>query len=99
MADVKKVRDLSELESLDSFLDEEGIREEVTARAVKRVIALQLREEMAARKMTRVAMAERMETSRAQLARVLDPNEFNVTLDTLAKAARVLGRQLKVELT
>ena len=70
----------------------------MTARAIKRVIALQLQEAMTARRMTRAAMAEQMETSRAQLARVLDPNEFNVTLDTLARAAKVLGRSLKVEL-
>ncbi len=93
-----KIRSLSELESLDDFLREEGIAEEVTARAIKRVIALQLQEAMTARRMTRAAMAEQMETSRAQLARVLDPNEFNVTLDTLARAAKVLGRSLKVEL-
>jgi len=93
-----KVRSLSELESLDDFLREEGIAEEVTARAIKRVIALQLQEAMTARQMTKAAMAEQMETSRAQLARVLDPNEFNVTLDTLARAAKVLGRSLKVEL-
>lgn len=93
-----KTRSLSELESLDDFLREEGIAEEVTARAIKRVIALQLQDAMTARRMTRAAMAEQMETSRAQLARVLDPNEFNVTLDTLARAAKVLGRSLKVEL-
>jgi len=97
MADVE-IRDLGELSSLDDFLHEEGIAEEVTARAVKRVIALQLREAMKARKMTQAAMAEQMGTSRAQLARVLDPDEFNVTLDTLARAARVLGRSLTVEL-
>jgi len=93
-----KTRSLSELESLDDFLREEGIVEEVTARAIKRVIALQLQEAMTTRRMTRAAMAEQMETSRAQLARVLDPNEFNVTLDTLARAAKVLGRSLRVEL-
>jgi hypothetical protein len=97
MADVK-TRDLAELGSLDDFLREEGIAEEVTARAVKRVIALQLQEAMKARKMTRAAMAEQMGTSRAQLARVLDPEEFNVTLDTLTRAARVLGRSLTVGL-
>jgi antitoxin HicB len=62
------------------------------------VIALQLQEAMTARRMTRAAMAEQMETSRDQLARVLDPNAFNETLDTLARAAKVLGRSLKVEL-
>jgi antitoxin HicB len=84
--------------SLDEFLDEEGIREEVTARAIKRVIALQLQQAMADEKMSKARMAELMDTSRAQLARILDPEEFNVTLDTLARAAKVLGRRLSVEL-
>jgi len=84
--------------TLDDFLDEEGIREEVTARAIKRVIALQLQEAMKERKLTKAAMADLMETSRAQLARVLDPEEFNVTLDTLTRAAKVVGRKLRVEL-
>lgn len=93
-----KPRDLSDLDTLDDFLDEEGIREEVTLRAVKTVIALQLRQAMTDRNMTLSAMAAEMDTSRAQLNRVLDPEEFNVTLETLSRAARVVGRGLKVEL-
>lgn len=98
MAEEAAKRSLSELSSLTDFLREEGIEQEATARAVKRVIALQLQEEMKARHLTKAAMAELMETSRAQLARILDPTEFNVTLDSLARAAKVLGRSLKVEL-
>ncbi|MBU2167218.1 MAG: helix-turn-helix transcriptional regulator [Alphaproteobacteria bacterium] len=93
-----KPRDLSDLDTLDDFLDEEGIREEVTLRAVKTVIALQLRQAMTDRNMTLSAMAAEMDTSRAQLNRVLDPEEFNVTLETLSRAAKVVGRGLKVEL-
>jgi predicted XRE-type DNA-binding protein len=93
-----KFRDLSHLSTLDDFLDEEGIREEVTLRAIKSVIALQLREAMKAQNLTRAAMAERMQTSRAQLNRVLDPEASNVTLETLSRAAKVVGRGLKVEL-
>lgn len=93
-----KFRDSSDLATLDDFLDEEGIREEVTLRAVKSVIALQLRQAMKDQNLTRAAMAERMDTSRAQLNRVLDPDASNVTLDTLSRAARVLGHSLKVEL-
>lgn len=89
---------ITQFDSLDDFLDEDGIREEVTARAIKRVIALQLQEAMRDRKLTKAAMADLMETSRGQLARVLDPEEFNITLDTLARAARVVGRKLRVEL-
>jgi antitoxin HicB len=90
--------DPSDLSTLDDFLDEEGIREEVTLRAIKSVIALQLRQAMTERKMTLSAMAAEMDTSRAQLNRVLDPEASNVTLETLSRAAKVLGRGLKVEL-
>ena len=93
-----KFRDPSDLDTLDAFLDEEGIREEVTLRAVKSVIALQLRQAMAERKLTLSAVAAEMGTSRAQLNRVLDPEAFNVTLETLSRAAKVVGRGLKVEL-
>ncbi len=93
-----KFRDPSEFSTLDDFLDEDGIREEVTLRAIKSVIALQLRQAMTERKMTLSAMAAEMDTSRAQLNRVLDPEEFNVTLETLSRAAKVVGRGLKVEL-
>lgn len=99
MANPDNFRSYEGLNSLDDFLDEEGIREEVTARAIKRVIALQLQQAMAEQKLSKARMAELMETSRAQLARILDPEEFNVTLDTLARAAKVLGRRLSVELS
>ena len=62
------------------------------------MIALQLRQAMKDQNLTRAAMAERMQTSRAQLNRVLDPDASNVTLETLSRAARVVGRGLKVEL-
>ena len=93
-----KFRDPSDLSTLDDFLDEDGIREEVTLRAIKSVIALQLRQAMTERKMTLSAMAAEMDTSRAQLNRVLDPEASNVTLATLSRAAKVVGRRLKVEL-
>jgi hypothetical protein len=93
-----RFRDLSHFSTLDDFLDEEGIREAVTLRAVKSVIALQLQQAMADQKITRAAMAAQMDTSRAQLNRVLDPNASNVTLETLSRAARVRGHSLKVEL-
>ncbi len=98
MTDKVQINRVAQFETLDDFLDEEGIREEVTARAIKRVIALQLQEAMKERQLTKAAMADLMETSRAQLARVLDPEEFNVTLDTLTRAAKVVGRKLRIEL-
>ncbi|MGZ8285601.1 MAG: helix-turn-helix domain-containing protein [Allosphingosinicella sp.] len=99
MVERKKTDPYEGFISLDEFLDEEGIREEVTARAIKRVIALQLQQAMVEQKLSKVRMADLMGTSRAQLARILDPEEFNVTLDTLARAAKVLGRRLSVELS
>jgi antitoxin HicB len=98
VVETDKIRSYEGLTSLDDFLDEEAIREEVTARAVKRVIAMQLQQAMRDQKLSKARMAELMETSRAQLARILDPNEHNVTLDSLARAAKVLGRRLSLEL-
>jgi predicted XRE-type DNA-binding protein len=99
VSETDNIRSYEGLTSLDDLLDEEGIREEVTARAIKRVIALQLQQAMEDQKLSKARMAALMETSRAQLARILDPEEFNVTLDTLARAAKVLGRRLSVELS
>jgi DNA-binding phage protein len=84
--------------SFDSFLEEEGILDEVTAVAIKRVIAWQLAEAMKAGKISKKIMAERMGTSRSQLDRLLDPENSAVHLQTIAKAARALGMRLKVEM-
>lgn len=82
----------------DDFLAEEGMLEEVTAVAVKRVIAWQIEQEMSAQKMTKTAMAKKMRTSRASLNRLLDANDTSLTLTTLAGAAAALGRRIKLEL-
>ncbi|MDZ7603215.1 MAG: hypothetical protein U1A06_17765, partial [Hoeflea sp.] len=84
--------------SFESFLDEQGIREEVTAAAIKEVIAFQIAEEMQHKGITKVRMAEMMNTSRAQLDRLLDPANGGTTLETLMRAAKVVGRQLRLEL-
>ncbi len=82
----------------DDFLAEEGMFEEVTAVAVKRVIAWQIEQEMSAQKLTKTAMAKKMRTSRASLNRLLDENDTSLTLTTLAGAAAALGRRIKLEL-
>ncbi len=82
----------------DEFLAQEGMLEEVTAVAVKRVIAWQIEQEMAAQKLTKTAMAKKMRTSRASLNRLLDENDTSLTLTTLAGAAAALGRRIKLEL-
>lgn len=84
--------------SFDDFLREEDAHEETQAVAIKRVLAYQLAEAMKAEGLTKVAMAERMGTSRSQLDRLLDPSKADVKLDTLARAARAVGRELKLEL-
>jgi antitoxin HicB len=84
--------------SFDGFLKEEGIYEEVTARAIKRVIARQLDALMHDQGLTKSSLARRMKTSRAQLDRLLDPNNEAVTLGTLTRAAQAVGRQLRMEL-
>lgn len=84
--------------SLDSWLREEGIYEEVTASAVKRVLARQVEAAMKEKHFSKAEMARRMRTSRAALDRLLDPDYDAVTLSTLRKAATAVGRQLRLEL-
>jgi DNA-binding Xre family transcriptional regulator len=84
--------------SLDDYLKKEGIYAEVTARAIKRVIARQLDALMEDEGLTKTALARRMKTSRAQLDRLLDPENESVTLGTLTRAAQAVGRQLRIEL-
>lgn len=84
--------------SFDEFLSDEAILEEVTAVAVKRVIAWQIAQEMAAQHMTRTALAKKMHTSRASLNRLLDEADTSLTLTTLASAAAALGKKIKLEL-
>ena len=82
--------------SFESFLEEEGIREEVEAVAIKRVLAWQLLQAMQQRKVTKKSMASELHTSRSQLDRLLDPNNVSVSLDTMARAAQVLGKSLEI---
>ena len=84
--------------SFDDYLKQEGLYEEVTARAIKRVIARQLDALMQDQGLTKSALAKRMQTSRAQLDRLLDPDNESVTLATLARAAQAVGRHLRMEL-
>ncbi len=84
--------------SLDSLLREDGIYEEVTATAIKRVLARQVEAAMKEKQFTKAEMARRMHTSRAALDRLLDPEYDAVTLGTLRKAAAAVGRELRIEL-
>lgn len=84
--------------SFDDFLKEQGIYEEVTENAIKRVLAFQLAEIMKEQNITKVEMAKRLDTSRSQLDRLLDPENDEVTLGSLSRAANILGCSLKFEL-
>ena len=85
--------------SFAEFLDEQGIREDVESQAVKELIAEQIDAAMKAEGLSKVAMAERMHTTRAQLDRLLDPANPSVTLVTLQRAAKAVGRQLTIALS
>jgi len=85
--------------SFADFLDEQGIREDVEGQAVKELIAEQITAAMKERGLTKVAMAELMHTTRAQLDRLLDPGNPSVTLTTLQRAAKAVGRNLTIALT
>ncbi len=84
--------------TFDSFLEEEGIAEETREIAVKRVIACQLAQTMTEQKINKAEMARRLRTSRAQLDRLLNPDNDSVTLGVLARAAKAVGRSIKLEL-
>ncbi len=98
MAPRKKKRDAKKLTTLESFLEAEGTRDAFQAVAIKEVIAWQIGEAMKGEGLSRKRMAERMGTSRSQIARLLDPTDGNVTLATLQRAAAMLGRKVRVEL-
>lgn len=83
---------------MNDWLKEEGMYEEVSQQAIKEVLAWQLAEEMKAAHITKSEMARRMNTSRFQLDRILDPKNMGVSLDTLNRAAAALGRKVRLEL-
>ena len=93
-----KPRSSRKLSTLDDFLAKEGKREEFEAVAIKEVLAWQIGEAMKAQKLSRNGLAQRMNTSRSQVRRRLDPKDGNVTLATLQRAAKIVGRSLRLEL-
>jgi DNA-binding Xre family transcriptional regulator len=85
-------------ESLEDFLKEDGVYEEVNASAIKNVIAWQLSEVMKADKITKVELARRLATSRTQVDRLLDPHNEGVSIGVLQRAAIAVGRELSLQL-
>jgi antitoxin HicB len=84
--------------SFESFLKKEGVHELVQATALKRAVALKLHDLMKKNQVNKSGMAAQMRTSRAAVHRLLDPENTSVTLATLNRAARSLGRKIKIEL-
>ena len=84
--------------TFDSWLREEGLYEDVSATAIKRVVARQVEAAMRQKGLTKAEMARRMHTSRAALDRLLDPDNGALTLSTLQKAAIVVGREIRLDL-
>ena len=84
--------------SLEDFLEAEGLLEEATEHAIKAVVAWQLKTKMEQQHLTKAALAKKLHTSRSQIDRVLDPNNADVTVATLRKAAEAVGQKLKLEL-
>jgi antitoxin HicB len=84
--------------TLDSFLEEEGVLAEFRLKAIKEVIAWQLGEAMREQGLSKNRLATMMRTSRTQVSRLLDPNDGNVTIETLQRAAEVVGRRVEVQL-
>lgn len=85
--------------NFNDFLAEDGLLEEASAIAIKRVIAWQLAQAMKAKGLSKLAMAKRMGTSRSHLDRILDATDTGLTLETLSKAANAVGCQVTVALT
>lgn len=96
--EIGEPRRADEFSTLDDFLAEEGALEKFQAVAIKEVIAWQLGEAMKAEGISQKKLAERMGTSRSQVARLLDPTDGNVTIATLQRAAEIVGRKIKLEL-
>ncbi len=94
----RELKGLKGLTSLNEVLDREGLREKVELLACKKLLALKLKQEMETQKLSKSDMARRMGTSRAQLDRVLDPHAFNITIETVARAAQTLGKNLRFDI-
>ena len=83
--------------SLDEFLAQEGALEELQVQAIKEVVAWQLEEAMKKKRVSKAALARLLNTSRTQVNRLLDPAS-DVTLSSLQRAAKLMGREVRLEL-
>ena len=84
--------------SFEDFLEEQGMKNEIQSAAIKRVLAWQFEQAMKKQQKTKLGMAKELKTSRSQLDRLLDPANTAVSLETLTRAATVLGKELVLEI-
>lgn len=94
----KKPRTTEGFTTLDTFLNEEGVRDAFQSVAIKEVLAWQIKQAMELKHLSQAKLAKLMGTSRSQISRLLDPEDGNVTLSTLQRAAEMLGRKVRLEL-
>ncbi len=80
--------------SFDNFLEEEDILQESETVALKRVIAYALEEKMKADNISVNRLAKELETSRTAICRILDPENTSITLNTIEKVAKYLGKKI-----
>jgi len=83
--------------NFDDFLEEEGILEEVSAKAHKKLLALQLSDIMLEKQITKTSLAAKLKTSRSQLDRILDPDNSSITIEVLERVAHAVGKKLHIE--
>ena len=83
--------------SLDDFLKDEGVLEELQVQAIKETVAWQLEEAMKKKHVSKAGLAKMLRTSRTQVNRLLDPAS-DVTLSSLQRAAKLVGREVRLEL-
>ncbi|WP_462382303.1 helix-turn-helix domain-containing protein [Pseudomonas sp. Marseille-QA0892] len=84
--------------NFDDFLAEQGILEETSAIALKRVIAWQLEEARKKEKMSKKDLAARMHTSRTLVDRALDASDPGLTISTLARAAQAMHHRVEIRI-
>nr|VFJ99360.1 MAG: Helix-turn-helix domain-containing protein [Candidatus Kentron sp. LFY] len=83
--------------NFDDFLEEDGILEEVSAKARKRLLSMQLADIMREKHITANILARRLNTSPFQLEQLLDPENTAMTIDVLEHIAHAVGKKLHIE--
>jgi antitoxin HicB len=85
--------------SLDEWLEEDGLADEVNALVQKRALAAELKAAMAKKGLDVSKLAKRMGTSRVQVRRLLNPEDDSGTLISWAKAAHAVGQTFNAGFT